>query len=223
MIDPKEFIITRKRKKYKFALFANSPISFEAAEWQHAAPFAPDVLEIGAGNGLFSVANAQENLQQNFVAADVKADRLQHGARKAELLKLQNIAFVRARADQLLDYFQPVSLSAIWVTFPDPFPRDRSAKHRLTHRRFLEIYQKLLKNNGAVYFKTDNHALFDWSIQHLIENGWRIDQLSYDLHDSQLPAGYKHLTTYEKRFLTEGLTTCFLRAQPPLVPATSHQ
>ena len=100
MIDPKEFIITRKRKKYKFALFANSPICFEAAEWIERAPFAPNILEIGAGNGLFSVANAAVSPAKNFVAVDVKADRMQHGARKAHADKLANIACVRLRADE---------------------------------------------------------------------------------------------------------------------------
>src|SRR5215469_1557747 len=58
-VNPDEFIITRKRKKYKFAKFAGSPICFEHDEWGDS--FVPDVAEIGAGTGLFSVAQAAQH------------------------------------------------------------------------------------------------------------------------------------------------------------------
>ncbi|HYG83310.1 MAG TPA: tRNA (guanosine(46)-N7)-methyltransferase TrmB [Verrucomicrobiae bacterium] len=223
MIDPKEFIITRKRKKYRFALFHNSPLAHEAEGWRQITDFSPDVLEVGAGTGLFSVAAAQLTPDKRFVAIDVKADRLQKGARKAEEQGLTNVRFVRTPADALLEDFTAHSLSSIWVTFPDPFPKKRAAKHRLTHRRFLALYQTLLTPQGALYFKTDNHPLFDWSLEELVQNGWRIDQLTYDLHASDLPSLYKQLTTYEQRFLGEGLTICFVRALPPIVAAPTHQ
>lgn len=222
-MNPEDFIITRKRKQYKFALFYNSPLCFEAAAWQEAPLFRPDVLEVGAGNGLFSVAQASLFPDKNFVALDVKADRLQHGARQAAALGLKNIAFVRITADKLLQLFPAHSVEKLWITFPDPFPRARAAKHRLTHQRFLGIYRSLLRPNSALYFKTDNHQLFDWSIEHFITHRWMLDELTYDLHATDFPEAYKQLTTYEKRFLSEGLTTCYLRARPPSADAPKHR
>lgn len=212
--NPSDYIITRKRKKYRFAVFANSPLCFEMNEWDKDRPV--DVLEVGAGTALFLVEQASLAPDLYFVAVDVKADRLQKGALLAVERGLSNISFVRARADQLADCIRPNSLKRLWVTFPDPFPKSRAAKHRLTHTRFLAVYQKLLGAGGSLYFKTDAHALFDWSIEKLIESHWQLCEISFDLHESQRDAIYKVTTTYERRFMNEGLPICFLRAMPPV-------
>lgn len=212
MIDPTEFIITRKRKKYKFALYANSPLCFEYEDWNKPKV---DILEVGAGTGYFGVSLAQESPDKQVVAFDIKADRLQQGARVVEKDSLTNIQFLRARADQLPELFDTHSLEKIWVTFPDPFPRDRSAKHRLTHPNFLSTYAQLLKQDGKLYFKTDARELFNWSLEQLVVQDWRIDELSFDLHESDLADEYKVETTYESRFRSEGIPINFVRAIPP--------
>lgn len=212
-MNPDDYVITRKRKKYKFALFHNSSLCLEFEDWpKHAAI---DVLEMGAGTGLFSVALARTTPTLHYVAVDVKADRLQTGARMAEDERLSNIYFVRARADQLAFHIAPSSLTSIWVTFPDPFPKPRSAKHRLLHSTFLTMYRRWLRSNGALYFKTDARALFDWGLEQLVSQGWRISELSFDLHNSDLSETYKITTTYEGRYRRGGKAIYFVRALPP--------
>lgn len=212
-VNPNDFIITRKRKLYKFALFANSPLCFEIDDW----PKVPgaQILELGAGTGLFSVALAEQQPSAAVLAVDIKADRLQTGAARAEAGGLTNIQFVRGRADQLPDYLPPHSLQAIWLTFPDPFPRERSAGRRLTHARYLSVYAQLLQPGGSLYFKHDNPTFFHWSLEQLVASGWTIKELSFDLHSSELSGEYKTLTTYEERWLREGLVTQFVKATPP--------
>jgi tRNA (guanine-N7-)-methyltransferase len=213
MLDPNDFIITRKRKKYKFALFHNSPLCFEADSWPTHTTV--DVVEIGAGTGLFGVALATANTTKQIVAIDVKADRLQTGARLAEQEDLNNIRFLRAHVRQLDDLFAASTITSIWVTFPDPFPKDRHAKHRLTHPNFLKLYAKLLRPDGALFFKTDAKPLFEWSLEQLVVNGWTIRELSFDLQESELSQTYKTMTTYETRFTSEGIKTNFVKATPP--------
>ncbi len=208
-IDPKDFIITRKRKKYKFALFANSPLCFEFEAWQKQPV---DVVEVGAGTGLFAVALAELSPEKQFVAVDVKADRLQKGARLAEEKGLTNIHFVRARADQLSELFPPHSAENIWLTFPDPFPKKRSTGRRMTHPTYLTIYKQLLKPSGSFYLKHDNRDFFCWSLEQLVAQKWIINELSFDLHESGLSNSYKIMTTYEQRWTNEGLVTNFLSA-----------
>jgi tRNA (guanine-N7-)-methyltransferase len=212
-LNPKDFIITRKRKLYKFALFNNSSICFEFDEWPKGE--ATHNLEIGAGTGLFSEALAAQNPDKKFVAIDVKADRLVKGAQQAELDGLRNIRFLRARADQLTQAFSANSVKYLWVTFPDPYPKKRNAGRRLTHPTFLKLYQELLAEDGAFYFKTDAKELFDWSLEQLVREGWRIQRLSFDLHESDLSENYKVMTTYERRFVSEGLKINFVKALPP--------
>lgn len=210
-LDPDDFMITRKRKKYRFALFANSPLCFEQGEWDKA--WQPDVLEVGAGTGLFAVEQAAGS-DRKFTAVDVKADRLQKGARAAAERQLPNIRFLRARADQLPGLFHPGSLKTVWITFPDPFPKKRAAKHRLTHPRFLRYYDALLAPGGSLLFKSDAKVLFEWSLEQLVGEGWVIHELSFDLHSSDLAEDYKTMTTYEQRFHGLGLPICFVRASP---------
>ena len=213
-LNPKDFIITRKRKLYKFALFNNSSICFEFNDWNPERTEV-DNLEIGAGTGLFSECLALKNPNKKFVAIDVKADRLVKGAQQAESDQLRNIRFLRARADQLLEAFAPHSIKYIWITLPDPYPKKRNAGRRLTHPTFLKIYKELLREDGALYFKTDAKELFDWSLEQLVAEGWQIQRLSFDLHESDLNENYKVMTTYERRFVSEGLKINFVKALPP--------
>lgn len=211
MINPEDFIIARKRKKYKFAKFANSTLCFELEDWKKQTV---DIVELGAGTGLFSVELATRSPQKQFVAVDVKGDRLQKGAYEAETLGLTNVRFVRARADQLGELFNANSLKQLWITFPDPFPKKRSAGRRMTHPKFLKIYGKLLAKHGALYLKHDSRDFFFWSLEQLVAERWILEELSFDLHESGLSDEYKIQTTYETRWLGEGASTNFVKATP---------
>ncbi len=210
-VNPEDFIITRKRKKYKFALFANSPLCFEFDEWD--STWLVDGIEVGAGTGQFAVELARRYPERQYVAVDVKADRLQKGAQEAEADGLTNIRFLRARADQLVEIFQPNSLREVWLTFSDPFPRKRSAGRRLTHPTYLAWYRQMLAGDGALLVKHDNPEFFQWSLEQLVADVWSIVELSFDLHESELPDDYKILTPYEQRWLGEGRITQFVAAR----------
>lgn len=207
-IIPEDYIITRKRKKYKFAKFALSPLCFEFDEWK-IRPV--DVIEIGAGDGLFSVELATRHPEQSFVAIDVKADRLQKGAYEAESRGLTNINFVRARADQIKQIADEHSVQSVWVTFADPFPKTRSSGRRLTHQNFLKLYASVLGRGGNLYIKHDDVEFFHWSLEQLVADKWQLKELSFDLHEADLSDDYKIMTTYERRWQSEGRRTNFVR------------
>jgi len=206
-MDTKGLFITRKRKKWKFAHFESWPNCFAMPEvspalWRdYFVRDQPLTVEVGAGTADLSVGLAQRYDTRNFVALDVKSDRLYRGAKDALEHKLQHIAFVRAHANGLPGLFTPQSVQELWITFPDPFPRDRQAKHRLTHPHFLDIYRQLLAPEGVIRFKTDNRPLFLWSLEQIVQAGWQLQELSFDLHQSELPDDYKITTFYERRFM----------------------
>lgn len=212
LLNPKDFIITRKRKKYRFAKFHNAPNCFEFDEWQKRSV---DVIEVGAGTALFSVELAARHPEQTFLALDVKADRLQKGAYEATERGLSNVVFVRARADQIDQLCDHGTVSKIWVTFPDPFPKKRSAGRRLTHPVFLARYATLLKKNGTLALKHDNDTFFQWSLEQLVAGKWQLTALSFNLHDTGPKDDSTVLTSYERRWLDEGLSTHFVQATRP--------
>jgi tRNA (guanine-N7-)-methyltransferase len=126
---------------------------------------------------------------------------------------LTNIAFIQADTKQLIDVFKEGSVDEIWLTFPDPYPKDRQAKHRMTGQNFVKLYHKLLKPGGIFHFKTDDRQLFAWSLGELATD--RLLELNFQtdsLHDEAGHDEAKILTFYEKRFLAEGLKTNYLRA-----------
>ncbi len=208
-VDPTQFVITRRRKKYKFAKFHNAENCFEFDEWTKRPV---DVVEIGAGSGRFSVELALLHPDKTFVALDVKADRLQKGAYDALERGIKNIYFIRARADQVSELFDEQSLDTVWVTFPDPYPKKRAAGRRLTHQHFLSQYQQLLRPTGSFCLKHDNPEFFSWSLEQLVAAKWHIEELSFDLHESELSEEYRIKTDYERRWLDEGRHTNFVRA-----------
>ena len=215
LLNPDDFVIVRKRKKYKFAKFHNAENCFELDEWRDFyRQRQPGVsrLEVGAGTGLFSVELAARYPDKLFAAIDVKADRLQKGAYIALEKGLDNIYFIRARADQISDLFALSTLVNIWVTFPDPFPKKRAAGRRLTHSYFLRRYAQLLQPGGELLFKHDDRDFFCWSLEQLAAEKWQIAELSFDLHESSLDDEYKIMTTYEQRWLNEGKAINFVKA-----------
>lgn len=214
LLNPDDFVIVRKRKKYKFAKFHNAENCFELDEWRDFyRQRQPGVsrLEVGAGTGLFSVELAARYPDKLFAAIDVKADRLQKGAYIALEKDLDNIYFIRARADQIGDLFALSTLENIWVTFPDPFPKKRAAGRRLTHPYFLRRYAQLLQPGGELLFKHDDRDFFCWSLEQLVAEKWQITELSFDLHESSLDDEYKIMTTYEQRWLNEGKAINFVK------------
>ena len=215
LLNPDDFVIARKRKKYKFATFHNAENCFVFDEWRDFyQQRQPGIfgLEVGAGTGLFSVELAARYPDKLFAAIDVKADRLQKGAYIALEKGLDNIYFIRARADQISDLFALSTLVNIWVTFPDPFPKKRAAGRRLTHPYFLRRYAQLLQPGGELLFKHDDRDFFRWSLEQLVAEKWQITELSFDLYESSLDDEYKITTTYEQRWLNEGKAINFVRA-----------
>jgi len=211
-----KLFITRKRKKWKFAHFDDWANCFQADQvspdfWaKHFPGNKPLVVEIGAGTADLSLEMARRHPDKNFVAVDVKSDRLYTGAKVALNEPVPNIAFVRAQLREMNDLFAPGSIDELWITFPDPFPRDRQAKHRLTHPNFLQKYTKLLSPDGVVKFKTDNRELFLYSLEQLVAEGWDLRELSFDLHDSDLSDDYKITTYFERKFLAQDIPINFV-------------
>jgi tRNA (guanine-N7-)-methyltransferase len=168
----------------------------------------PIVLELGCGKGEYTVALGREYKDKNFIGIDLKSNRMWKGAQIANEEKLNNVAFMRIVIDKVAELFEAGEVSEIWITFPDPFPKGRHAKHRLTHPRFLRSYKKILKKGGTIHFKTDDTDLFDFTMNMLPQTGVEPGTIDWDVHHN--PAAHAHLkqitTYYEKLFMGRGRT-----------------
>ena len=123
------------------------------------------VLELACGKGEYTVGLARLHNNTNYIGVDIKGNRIWRGAKTALDENLHNAAFLRTSIEQLGDYFLPGEVDEIWITFPDPQLRASKQKKRLTHPRFLRIYQHILKANGVVHLKTDSPHLYTFTKQ----------------------------------------------------------
>ena len=202
----------RKKKHGAERLAANARYLLERPEAPLADPSAlfgreaPTYLEIGCGKGGFASGMAEKYPGRNFLAlekiSDVMVIAVEGAEARREAREADNLRFFIADAHDLPLWFAPASLDGIYLNFSDPWPKARHAKRRLTHRNFLAKYQRLLGSGGHLRFKTDNRALFDFSVEEFKEFGLEIIALSYDLHHSEYENEVQ--TEYEQKFSALG-------------------
>lgn len=123
----------------------------------------PITLELACGKGEYAVGLGRSYPDRNFIGVDVKGNRIWRGAKTALEDGLANVAFLRTKIDKIADYFAAGEIAEIWITFPDPQLKWGSLKKRLTHPRFLRLYQQVLKPGGTVNLKTDSPSLYDFT------------------------------------------------------------
>ena len=134
-------------------------------KWQdHFTNTSPITLELACGKGEYAVGLARLYAGRNFIGIDIKGNRIWRGAKTALEEGLTNVAFIRSHIDKITDYFAPGEVAEIWITFPDPQLRGSRAKKRLTHPRFLRLYQKILQKGGLVHVKTDSPDLYQFTL-----------------------------------------------------------
>jgi len=171
----------------------------------------PVHLEIGCGKGNFACGMAKKHPEFNFVAlekvSDVCCVALEKAKGSADGREGDNLRFMITDAAMLADNLPAHSIDCIYLNFSDPWPKSGHAKRRLTHRRFLEIYKKLLKEDGILKFKTDNVGLFDFSIEEFEEFGTETLFFTRDLHSEECAAD-NVMTEYEKNFSEKGFKIC---------------
>ena len=178
----------------------------------------PIVLEVGCGQGDYTLALARSFPEKNFVGMDMKGARLWHGAKQSFEEKLPNVAFLRGRAEDLTHYFKPDEVSEIWVPFPDPRPRKSEWCKRLISMRFLALYQSVLKPDGVVHLKTDHFGFFEYALEILKAEKWKVQKEIRDLYAIRLSLDEEFFikgiqTFYEKKYLTEGMPIYYLSAR----------
>jgi len=170
------------------------------------------VLELACGRGEYTIGLASNFPNKNFIGIDIKGDRLWHGARFAEQNDLKNVAFLRCKIHDLADFFTDNEVDEIWIVHPDPRPRTKDARRRLTNQRFLDLYKKISKVGAWIRLKTDSSLLFEYTLKILKQNKIKDLKYTFDLDNSELNAEhYEIQTRYERKFKELGYTINYLK------------
>lgn len=164
----------------------------------------PIQIEIGMGKGQFIYELARKNPFINFIGIEKYSSVLLRAIQKMEEEPLANLMFIRMEAEDITEVFSEKEVDKIYLNFSDPWPKDRHAKRRLESRQFLERYKTILKEGGVIEFKTDNNDLFDFALEEIEPAGWKLLEMTRDLHNDEKMNEGNIMTEYEAKFSAQG-------------------
>ncbi|NJN42134.1 MAG: tRNA (guanosine(46)-N7)-methyltransferase TrmB [Flammeovirgaceae bacterium] len=174
---------------------------------------APITVELACGRGEYSVQLAERFPELNFIGVDIKGDRIWKGSTWAVEKELTNIGFLRTNILLIDNFFEENEVDEIWLTFPDPRPRKRDIKRRLTSPRFLDLYKGIIKPGGYFRIKTDNTPLYEYSLGVIRERS-DVNHLVYtpNVYESDLKEECHAINTrYEDMFSAQGEKIKYIR------------
>ena len=154
-------------------------------------------LELGCGKGRFTAEMAAQHPDILFAAVEKVPDAMVVAMERVCARELGNVRFLDRDAANLLEMFAPGEVSRIYINFPDPWPKKKQFKRRLTAPSFQKLYAEVLVPGGEIWFKTDNLPLFEWSVEELRAGGWELREVTNDLHGQGISGV---MTDYEAKF-----------------------
>ena len=179
-----------------------------------SCPDHPLYLEIGSGKGKFIAEEAEKHPENNYLACEGGGKIYPRILQKIAEKELENLFVIPSYYLKERPCFSENELDGIYLSFSDPWPKDRHAKRRLTSRQFLARYEQVLAPGAEVVFKTDNQGLFDFSLEEAEAAGWAVTHVTRDLHADAEAVKDNVMTEYEQKFAAEGVPICRLIMHP---------
>lgn len=166
-------------------------------------------IEIGMGKGNFIIENAARYPNINFIGIEKYSSVIARAIEKVSN-NLPNLLLIRMDAIEIEEVFSN-EISRIYLNFSDPWPKKRNAKRRLTSEIFLDKYENIFKDSREIIQKTDNRELFEYSIISLVKHEYKIEDISLDLHNSNIIDII--MTEYENKFVENNKIIYYLVAK----------
>ena len=168
----------------------------------------PIHIEIGTGKGNFIINMAINNPEINFIGIE-KYDSVIARALEKIPDGLTNLKMIRMDALNIDKVFHN-EVVTIYLNFSDPWPKKRWYKRRLTSSIFLKKYDSVFGDKCCIIQKTDNVSLFEYSICSLSQYGYIIQEISFDLHNSDIKNNV--MTEYEEKYSKRGNSIYYLKS-----------
>ena len=174
-------------------------------------------VEVGCGKGKFTAETAQANPDVLLIAVERCREAMVVAMEKAKGMGLKNVFFIDMDVAKIEEIFDGGEMDRLFINFPDPWPRKKNAKRRLTHRGFLDKYCRTVREGGEIHFKTDNAPLFEFSVEEFAACGLQVNNLTRDLHANGIVG---IMTGYEEKFHSLGtpINRCEVVCKPFELP-----
>jgi len=174
-------------------------------------------VEVGCGKGKFTAETAEANPNVLLIAVERCREAMVVAMEKAKSMGLTNVFFIDMDVANIEEIFAPGEIDRLFINFPDPWPRKKNAKRRLTHRSFLDKYCRTVREGGEIHFKTDNAPLFEYSLEEFAACGLQVNQVTRNLHENGIVG---IMTGYEEKFHALGtpINRCEVVCKPFILP-----
>ncbi len=174
-------------------------------------------VEVGCGKGKFTAETAEANPNVLLIAVERCREAMVVAMEKAKAMGLKNVFFIDMDVAGMEEIFATDEIDRLFINFPDPWPRKKNAKRRLTHRGFLYKYCRTVRPDGEIHFKTDNAPLFEFSVEEFAACGLQVNNLTRDLHKDGITG---IMTGYEEKFHALGtpINRCEVVCKPFQLP-----
>ena len=174
-------------------------------------------VEVGCGKGKFTAETAEANPDVLLIAVERCREAMVIAMEKAQKMGLKNVFFIDMDVANIEEIFAAGEMDRLFINFPDPWPRKKNAKRRLTHRSFLDKYCRTIKTGGEIHYKTDNAPLFEYSLEEFAACGLQVKSLTRNLHENGIVG---IMTGYEEKFHALGtpINRCEVVCKPFKLP-----
>ena len=186
--------------------------------WRALKPDAAALwVEVGCGKGKFTAETAAANPDVLLIAVEKCREAMVVAMEKAKNMGLKNVFFIDMDVEKIEDIFAPGEIDRLFINFPDPWPRKKNAKRRLTYRTFLDKYCRVVRENGEIHYKTDNAPLFEFSLEEFAACGLEVKNVTRNLHENGVVG---IMTGYEEQFHALGtpINRCEVVCRPFVLP-----
>ncbi len=167
----------------------------------------PIHIEVGMGKGDFIIENALKNPNINFIGIEKFDSVMVRAVQKLEEYNIPNLKLIKIDALDIDNIFDK-EISCLYLNFSDPWPKKRHTNRRLTSEAFLSKYDLIFKDIDRIVMKTDNRHLFEYSIKSFTDYGYKINDISLDLHSDDKLDNIE--TEYEKKFVSRGMVIYYI-------------
>ena len=174
-------------------------------------------VEVGCGKGKFTAETAEANPDVLLIAVERCREAMVVAMEKAQKMGLTNVFFIDMDVANIEEIFAYFEIDRLFINFPDPWPRKKNAKRRLTYRTFLDKYCRVVKTGGEIHYKTDNAPLFEFSVEEFAACGLEVKNLTRNLHENGIVG---IMTGYEEKFHALGtpINRCEVVCKPFVLP-----
>ena len=199
------------------ALRITEPAQF-LGKWRSLKPDCTALwVEVGCGKGKFTAETAEANPDVLLIAVERCREAMVVAMEKAREMGLTNVYYIDMDVEKIEEIFDRFEIDRLFINFPDPWPRKKNAKRRLTYRTFLGKYCRVIREGGEIHYKTDNAPLFEFSVEEFAACGLEVKNLTRNLHENGIVG---IMTGYEEKFHALGtpINRCEIVCKPFVLP-----